>query len=347
VEAPLAVVVEVVAAEAGKQTINMSEDTRLSQLHGWIKENLGNIEYSLTTVSGDASFRRYFRLLSDEHQFIAVDSPPEKESNDEFVKITHLLAAEGLPVPHIHYSSLDFGFFLISDFGDSLLLNELNESNANEVYSKALDALRIIQQTDAASLPLYSKQLLLEEMELFREWFLTKHLSIQLTKDENRILDDCFKNLADNALEQPQVFVHRDYHSRNLMCIDSEHPGIIDYQDAVLGPITYDLVSLLRDCYIAWPDEIIFQLASKFYKNDIENDPSINADAKLFMKWFDLMGIQRHLKAIGIFSRLNNRDNKPNYLKDIPRTLNYVRSVGRNYSETEKLIELINSKVPE
>ncbi len=325
----------------------MNSDPRLVQLHEWIQENLGNIEYSLTSVSGDASFRRYFRLISSDDQFIAVDSPPEKENNDAFVNVTHLLAAEGLPVPHIHYSSLDFGYFLLSDLGNDLLLNELNDANANELYSKALDALQIIQQTSAGSLPLYNEQLLLQEMELFREWYLTKYLSIQLTKNENQILNDSFKLLAKNALEQPQVFVHRDYHSRNLMNLKGKYPGIIDYQDAVLGPITYDLVSLLRDCYIAWPVEKIIELAKSFYKNNIENDPEIKTNEEQFMKWFDLMGIQRHLKATGIFSRLNCRDNKPNYLKDIPRTLNYVRAVAGNYPETEGLVDLINRKVPE
>ena len=323
----------------------MNSDPRLIQLHEWIKENLGNIEYSLTPVSGDASFRRYFRLNSNDYQFIAVDSPPEKESNDAFVHVTHLLEAEGLPVPHIHYSSLDFGYFLLSDLGDSLLLNVLNDSNANELYSQALDALKIIQQTFSDSLPPYNEPLLLQEMELFREWFLIKHLSMQLNGNENQTLDNCFQHLASNALEQPQVFVHRDYHSRNLMNVDGKHPGIIDYQDAVRGPITYDLVSLLRDCYIDWPAKRVTELAKSFYKNSIESDPTIKANEAQFMKWFDLMGIQRHLKAIGIFSRLKHRDNKQNYMNDIPRTLHYIRSVAGNYAETEALADLIDNKI--
>ena len=323
----------------------MNSDPRLTQLHEWIKENLGNIEYSLTPVSGDASFRRYFRLNSNDFPFIAVDSPPEKESNDAFVNVTHLLEAEGLPVPHIHYSSLDFGYFLLSDLGDNLLLNELNDSNANELYSQAIDALKLIQQTFADSLPSYNEPLLLQEMELFREWFINKHLSIQLNDNENKILDNCFMHLASNALEQPQVFVHRDYHSRNLMNVEGKYPGIIDYQDAVLGPITYDLVSLLRDCYIDWPAERVTELAISFYRSNIENNPSIQANEALFMKWFDLMGIQRHLKAIGIFSRLNHRDNKPNYMNDIPRTLHYIRSVAGKYAETEALVDLIANKI--
>lgn len=323
----------------------MNSDSRLTQLHEWIKENLGSIEYSLIPVSGDASYRRYFRLTSNNYQFIAVDSPPEKESNNEFVNVTHLLEAEGLPVPHIHYSSLDFGFFLLDDLGDDLYLNLLNEKNADELYGKALDALLIIQQTPATSLPLYDKKLLLQEMELFREWFLIKHLSLSLSENEKLLLNVIFRKLADNALEQPQVFVHRDFHSRNLMQIKGKHPGIIDYQDAVQGPITYDLVSLLRDCYIQWPNEKVIEKVGKYYKQVIENDSIENIAEKTFIKWFDLMGIQRHLKAIGIFSRLNIRDNKPNYLQDIPRTLNYIKTVAINYPEIIELSELIEDKV--
>ena len=319
----------------------MNTDERLTKLSNWLKENLGDIEYSLTPVSGDASFRRYFRFISQELNYIAVDSPPEKENNEAFVHITHLLAAEGLPVPHIYYSSLDFGFFLISDLGDELLLDVLNDKNANELYKKSLNALAVIQQTSASSLPLYDEKLLLQEMELFREWFLIQHLSNELSKQDNELLDETFTILMNNALKQPQVFVHRDYHSRNLMNIEGKYPGIIDYQDAVRGPITYDLVSLLRDCYIAWPEEKIKDLAIEFYNNS-NNNILRNTNAEIFLKWFDLMGIQRHLKAIGIFSRLNIRDNKPNYLSDIPRTLNYIKTIAKNYAETKQLAEFVN-----
>ena len=323
----------------------MNLDSRLTHLHEWIKENLGDIQYSLSPVSSDASFRRYFRLSSKNYQYIAVDSPPKKESNDTFVNVTHLLEAEGLPVPHIHYSSLDFGFFLLSDFGDELLLNILNKNNVDELYSKALNALTIIQQAPAASLPLYDEPLLLQEMELFKEWFLKNYLSLQLTDDENLILCDTFKSLANSALQQPQVFVHRDFHSRNLMKIEGKYPGIIDYQDAVLGPITYDLVSLLRDCYIKWPNEKVIEFALGFFNKITDTRTIGNLEEKTFIKWFDLMGIQRHLKAIGIFSRLNLRDKKPNYLNDIPRTLAYIESVADNYPETLKLYEFIKNKV--
>ncbi len=320
----------------------MNTDPRLARMHGWLKENFGDIQYTLEPVSGDASFRRYFRFKNKDQQFIAVDSPPEKESNEAFVKVTHLLAAEGLPVPHIYYSSLDFGFFLLSDFGDDLLLNRLNESNVDDLYKKALDALVVIQQTTPSSLPLYDKKLLLQEMELFREWFITQHLALEPSSNENEIFDTVFQILINNALEQPQVFVHRDYHSRNLMNIDGNYPGIIDYQDAVRGPVTYDLVSLLRDCYISWPEEKVNSFALQFHKNLVATEILKDIDEDTFIKWFDLMGIQRHLKAIGIFSRLNIRDNKPNYLDDIPRTLGYIKSIAKNYPETKPLADFLN-----
>ncbi len=323
----------------------MNKDTRLHRLHEWIEEHFGKINYSLTPVSGDASFRRYFRFKSDQHQYIAVDSPPEKESNDAFVHVTHLLAAEGLPVPHIHYSSLDFGYFLLDDLGDELLLDILNDNNVDDLYNKALHALLVIQRTAPDNLPIYDEDLLLQEMELFREWYLSKHLGKNLSQNDHDILSETYKGLANNALHQPNVFVHRDFHSRNLMNIKGKYPGIIDYQDAVNGPITYDLVSLLRDCYIEWPEDKVYNMAIQFYKNLQNTKQLIDTDEATFIKWFDLMGVQRHLKAVGIFSRLNIRDNKPNYLNDIPRTLNYITSIASKYSETNSLADLIQSKI--
>ncbi len=323
----------------------MNSDIRLTQLNEWIKDTLGVTTYSLAPASGDASFRRYFRLITNKDQYLAVDAPPEKENNEAFVNITHLLEAEGLPVPHIHYSSLDYGFFLISDFGDVLLLNVLNNENVNTLYKKALNALTIMQQTPTTSLPDYDRELLSTEMELFRDWFLGKHLSIKLTSSENNLLDQVFASLIENALAQPQVFVHRDYHSRNLMQIDKIYPGIIDYQDAVSGPVTYDLVSLLRDCYIEWPSTKVEVWALSYRNQMLSKNIISHVDEQTFLKWFNLMGIQRHLKAIGIFSRLNLRDHKPNYLQAIPRTLKYIKTIAPKYSETQALAEFVHAKV--
>ena len=324
----------------------MQIDPRYAELKEWINDTLGITDYELTTVSGDASFRRYFRLVSDKHNYIAVDAPPDKENNKIFTDVTHLLEAEGLPVPHIFYCALNFGYFLLSDFGDTLFLNILNDNNADELYAKAFDALLIIQKTSAVSLPPYDYSLLHQEMELFREWYLGKNLTLKLTEDENKNLTSVFEKLTDNALQQPQVFVHRDYHSRNLMHIDNAYPGIIDYQDAVCGPVTYDLVSLLRDCYIQWPEEKIQNWVQNYFQQIITRNIIDNIDFEIFSKWFDLMGIQRHLKAIGIFSRLNFRDSKPNYLQDIPRTLSYIRNIAPKYPETQNLAQFIKKRIP-
>lgn len=321
----------------------MQTDIRQVQLKEWIQNTLGTSDYSLSAVSGDASFRRYFRVVLKNQQYIAVDAPPEKENNEVFSKVTHLLETEGLPVPHIFFSTQDFGYFLLSDFGDTLFLNILNDENADKLYRKALDALLRIQQTSAASLPPYDEKLLHQEMELFRNWYLSKNLNIKLSDKDNFRLTRVFNELAENALQQPQVFVHRDYHSRNLMQIDGKYPGIIDYQDAVCGPVTYDLVSLFRDCYIQWPEEKIELWVRTYYQQLIDKAIIKSVDIDTFFKWFDLMGIQRHLKAIGIFSRLNLRDNKPTYLQDIPRTLSYIRKIAPKYSESKALTDFVVS----
>ena len=323
----------------------MSPSPRLTRLHEWIKEIIGDVPYTLEPVSGDASFRRYFRLQSEHGQYIAVDAPPEKEANEAFTNVTHLLEVEGLPVPHVHYSLLDSGYFLLDDFGDTLLLDILNAENADALYSNALEALTILQQIPAGSLPDYSQELLLQEMELFRQWFLNRLLAVELSDYSHRLLNEVFAHLKNNALDQPQVFVHRDYHSRNLMQIDASWPGIIDYQDAVCGPLTYDAVSLLRDCYIEWPSTQVQAWVLDYKDKLLKKDIITDIEDETFLKWFDLMGIQRHLKAIGIFSRLSLRDNKPGYLQDIPRTLEYIKTIAPKYPETRGLSDFINEKV--
>ncbi len=323
----------------------MSTDPRLDQLREWIGEMLGAAHFSLTPVSGDASFRRYFRFQSDDEQYIAVDAPPAKESNETFISVTHLLEAAGLHVPHIHYCSLDLGFFLLSDFGDTLLAHRLNHDNADALYQKAFDTLAVIRQAPATGLPPYDRKLLTDEMELFREWFLDKRLVVPMTDTDHTLLDRVFARLTENALEQPQVFVHRDYHSRNLMLTDEDQLGVIDYQDAVCGPLTYDLVSLLRDCYIDWPPERVRAWALAWRAQISDDDTFTDADEQTFLKWFDLMGVQRHLKVAGIFSRLYIRDGKPGYLQDIPRTLHYLKSITPHYPETRELAEFLHDKV--
>ena len=313
--------------------MNHTTDQRAKLLQDWLNSLFDIVENSFSVVSGDASFRRYFRFIAknemglDQISLIAVDAPPELEDSQRFIDIALVLAENNLPAPKIYISSND-GFYVQQDFGDQLLHSSLNENSADHLYRIAINYITDLQQVDATNLPRYNSQLLQTEMGLFTNWYLAKHLSRTLTDEDKIILNSTYQLLETNALEQPQVFVHRDYHSRNLMVLDDDHLGIIDFQDAVLGPISYDLVSLLRDCYIEWPQQKIDTWVRQFVNKLPEQ-----YDLAQFTRWFDLMGMQRHLKAIGIFSRLNYRDSKPSYMNDIPRTINYVLTVSDKYDE--------------
>lgn len=279
-----------------------------------------------------------------------MDAPPENEDCRPFVDIARALFDIGLHVPKIIEEDLEQGFLLLDDLGDRLYLDELNEDTVERLYGDAIGALVTLQACgpEHHELPPYDEDLLMQEMELFREWFLNRHLELELNHEINQMLDQTFKILADNALQQPRVCVHRDYHSRNLMVTDAHNPGILDFQDAVVGPVTYDLVSLLRDCYIAWPREQVEDWALGFHELAMQSgilNRELHDDEIQFLRWFDLMGVQRHLKAIGIFARLNHRDGKSGYLQDIPRTMHYVEEVSGRYEELGQLHEFIRSEV--
>ena len=274
-----------------------------------------------------------------------MDAPPHKESCDIFLHVAKIFHEIGVNVPKIIDKNISNGFILMDDFGSKHYLDVVKEnpSKKKSLYSNAIETLLYLQSKGENyhnNFPFYTRDLIREEILLFVEWFLTIKLGYELTESEKEQFEVCISILIDNAREQPQVLVHRDYHSRNLMVLSSGSPGVLDFQDAVIGPITYDLVSLLRDCYITLPSDLIELLFDKFYENLNENIRN-NYSKNRFKKFFDLMGIQRHLKAIGIFSRLNYRDGKQNYLKDIPRTLNYIYHVSENYKELNFLRELI------
>ena len=275
-----------------------------------------------------------------------MDAPPEKEDCQPFVDIAKVLGQAGLNTPRIIAQDLEQGFLLLSDLGSRLFLGELNDDSVELLYGDALNSLQQLQKIPHNSLPLpnYSADLLQQEMMLFHDWFLKQHLAIELSKEERAVLFDAFETLTESALEQPQVWVHRDYHSRNLMVLDKESPGILDFQDAVIGPVTYDLVSLLRDCYIAWPRERVEAWVTTYYQSCDTDLGGVSGTQ--FLRWFDLMGVQRHLKAIGIFARLNIRDGKSGYLGDIPRTLAYVREVCGRYEELRRFRKLLG-RIPE
>ena len=321
---------------------------RIKQLHHWLQNDLKLKDYDMVPASGDASFRRYFRITDvNVKTFIAMDAPPDKENCEPFVRLAREFEALGLNVPSILEENHEQGFLLLKDLGNTQFLEVLDKENVDQLYGDALKELLTLQKSCiASSLPSYDKPLLLREMELFREWLLEKHLGITLTDEENQVIDNAFELLSDDALEQPRVCVHRDYHSRNLMVsVDGQPPGILDFQDAVNGPITYDLVSLIKDCYIEWPRQQVEDWAMGYCRQCIEAGLLKAEEEVKFLRWFDLMGVQRHLKAAGIFARLNIRDGKGGYLKDIPRTVGYIRKLDGIYPQLNDLIGLINRHV--
>jgi hypothetical protein len=276
-----------------------------------------------------------------------MDAPPDKEDCRPFVAIAQALRGLGLNAPEVLAGDLDQGLLLLTDLGSRPYLAELDPRSVTPLYEDALEALARLQiggDPGSPLLPPYDSALLHREMELFREWFLGKLLGLNLRQEECHVLDHLFALLADNALVQPRVWVHRDYHSRNLMVTDPDNPGVLDFQDAVVGAVTYDLVSLLRDCYIAWPREQVEAWALAHRARLRALGMSGLDDAGQFLRGFDLMGTQRHLKAIGIFARLNLRDGKPGYLRDIPRTLGYVLEVAERYPELAGLRDLLRTR---
>ncbi|MEH6470555.1 MAG: phosphotransferase, partial [Halopseudomonas sp.] len=286
-------------------------DQRQQLLHNWIVsafEQLGidlDPDWRLQPVSGDASFRRYFRVLSHNLSWIAVDAPPEKENSQPFVDIARAWEPLEIHAPQVHLANLEQGFMLLSDLGDVLYLDRLDDQSADLLYGQAMQTLTHIQQCRTIlgePLPAYDRALLQREMELFRDWFVGQLLGLTLTTYEQKLLDSVFESLIVSALAQPQVCVHRDYHSRNLMVIDGSAPGVIDFQDAVFGPVTYDLVSLLRDCYIDWPADRVQGWALDYADLAQQAGLMESVSPQRFLGWFDRMGMQRHLKAIGIFA---------------------------------------------
>jgi len=300
---------------------------RLQLMDRWLN-GLGYCNYTLTSASEDASFRSYQRLQQGENSWIVMNAPPDKEPCDRFIEIATKLRQAGLSAPEVIDQNLELGFLLLTDLGETPYLSALNANSKVTLYVDALDALLQMQvKVSSHSLPGYNRELLNQEMDLFPDWFLGELLGIQLNELQQKQWSSVKQTLIQNALEQPQLFVHRDYHSRNLMKIEANNPGIIDFQDAVCGPITYDLVSILRDCYIDWPIDEVESLALDYY-HAAKAQALVDVEPQQFLNWFNLMGIQRHLKAVGIFSRLKIRDGKNGYLNDIPRTLNYLFQVS-------------------
>lgn len=306
----------------------------------WLAQNLSSFQPP-SLLAGDASFRRYFRLHADGHSYVLMDAPPQKESCQSFVAIAHTFEQLGLCVPKIYKADVAEGFLLLSDFGDHQLLPSLTDDTVDTYYKKAFEDLLIMQRCRSVNdyvLPAFDEVLYQRELDLFSDWYLERHCGLTLSLDDRQFLADLSAQLIEIALGQPQVFVHRDYHSRNLMILPDDRLGILDFQDAVWGPITYDLMSLLRDCYVAWPYERVKTWSLYFHRRLLEEGLCQVEDPDEFLWWCDTIALQRHLKCIGIFSRLCYRDNKPGYMNDIPRVMAYVKSVCERRSDFAPLL---------
>jgi aminoglycoside/choline kinase family phosphotransferase len=327
--------------QAGMTSVTKREaDARLALLTQWIVNELGLRGATIVPASEDASFRRYFRVQQGDRSFVAMDAPPERESLAPFVHVAHLLENIGVHVPHVHEEDRARGFLLLSDLGSRHYLEELvGGADAAPLYSDAIDAL-VRMQADglpgAAELDPYDVGRLKTELALFPDWFLSRHLEVALAEQDHALLTRVGDHLVDSALAEHQVFVHRDYHSRNLMLCADRNPGILDFQDAVRGALSYDLVSLLKDCYIVWPRARVLEWLRMYRSRALRAGVPVRAHAEL-VRDFDLMGVQRHLKVLGIFARLWYRDGKRRYLDDLPRVLAYVLEITPTYGELTEL----------
>lgn len=314
---------------------------RDTKRHEWLTHILGHANFTITPLAGDASFRCYFRLHQNQQTYVVMDAPPEKEGLTSFLQIANQLTKQGIYTPQIHAFDEVQGFILLEDLGDALLLKELNQNSADFLYKKALETLLAIQTIPANDLPAFDKTFMLSELAVFREWFLIKFLNLKLTEQHNILLEQTFDWLSTQISLQPQVFIHRDYHCRNLI-VTKGKLSVIDFQDAMQGPFTYDLVSLLKDCYIQWPYEAILGWIGYFYTGMPQ---TFNISLAEYIRAFELCGLQRHLKVLGVFCRLHLRDNKSAYLNDLPLTFHYAMSCLERYQELQPFYQFMQQTI--
>lgn len=316
---------------------------RLQLLERWLQNQFPDQRFALEPASADASFRRYFRITLGDKTWIAMDAPPERENCDPFVQVAQLLSG-AVHVPKIIARDAEQGFLLLSDLGNTTYLQALNNDpgSANSLYSAATDALVNMQLTKPLDdLPPYDDRLLRFELSLFPDWYVTKHLQIKLSDTQQTVLEQSFDRIVQNNLAQPTVFVHRDYHSRNLM-VTEPNPGILDFQDAVVGPITYDLVSLFKDAYIQWEEEQVLDWTIRYWEKARKAGLQVDSDFGNFYRDFEWMGVQRHIKVLGIFARLCYRDGKKAYLEDMPLVMHYLRKACERYIELKPMLNLLD-----
>ena len=318
-------------------------DFRLVELERWLGAQFPSQTCTLAPASADASFRRYFRAtLADGHSFVVMDAPPDKEDSGPFVRVAQLLREAGLNAPQVLAADLAQGFLLLSDLGEQTYLDVLSEANAAGLYGDAIAALVRWQcATRPGVLPPYDVALLRRELALFPDWYVARHLGRELSAAQRSALQSVEDLLVQSALAQPAVYVHRDYIPRNLMRCEP-NPGILDFQDAVEGPISYDIVCLLRDAFISWPEERVLDWTVRYWETAKRERLPVAGDFAAFWRAFEWMGLQRHLKVLGIFARLNYRDGKPRYLEDTPRFLGYVRHAVSRYDVLAPLGRLLD-----
>ncbi|MET3116061.1 aminoglycoside/choline kinase family phosphotransferase [Undibacterium sp. GrIS 1.8] len=325
---------------------SVTEDLRMSAIHTWLTSIVSpSLKVaSLRAASADASFRRYFRIDGEDGKtYIVMDAPQPAEDVRPFIKIAELFTKINLSVPDILAQDVEQGFLLLTDLGTTTYFNALNNDTAHKLYLDAIDSLILMQaQSQADILPEYDREFLLRELMIFPEWYIGKHLGLTLTAEQSTSLNNVFEALLANIVAQPQVYVHRDYHSRNLMVLDKSNPGILDFQGALYGPLTYDLVSLLRDAYVQWDEEMVIDWAIRYWEKARAAGLPVSPDVDSFYRDFEFMGLQRHLKILGIFARLAHRDGKNAYLQDMPLVMTYVRKTAQRYNILIPLLRLLD-----
>ncbi|WP_394779192.1 aminoglycoside phosphotransferase family protein [Undibacterium sp.] len=327
-------------------SIQSTENERQTALRNWLAgiSTPALLPDTIRRASADASFRSYYRVdAADGQTYIVMDAPPPMESVQRFANIAGIFGKIGLSVPQVLAADNEAGFLLVTDLGTITYFHVLNNDSAHKLYMDAIDSLILLQtQSQPDVLPEYDRALLLKELMIFPEWYIGKHLGVTLTAEQTASLDKVFEALLANNLAQPQVFVHRDYHSRNLMLLDKGNPGVLDFQDAVYGPITYDLVGLLRDAYVQWDEEMVLDWAIRYWEKAKRAGLPVSADVDSFYRDFEFMGLQRHLKILGIFARLYHRDGKDAFLADMPLVMEYVRKTAQRYNVLIPLLRLLD-----